>query len=184
MIGHAGRGSNMLALAQNIKSDPNMTLATVIAPNMSAPGVIAALDLGYPVQHVPYEPKETYTSRLLEALNDVEWVCLAGFMKLVPIAVIQRFRGKIMNIHPALLPKFGGKGMYGIHVHEAVIQAQEKESGCTVHHVSEIYDEGEVILKATCPVLPEDTPETLAARVLKLEHLSYFRALQKVIDGE
>lgn len=89
-----------------------------------------------------------------------------------------------MNIHPALLPKFGGKGMYGIHVHEAVIQAQEKESGCTVHHVSEIYDEGEVILKATCPVLPKDTPETLAARVLKLEHLSYFRALQKVIDGE
>jgi phosphoribosylglycinamide formyltransferase 1 len=184
MIGQTGRGSNMLALGEKISDDPNMCLDCVIAPNMESPGVRTATSRGFPVKHVAYSPAESYGSRLVEALSNVNWICLAGFMKLVPREVLDRFPNRILNIHPALLPKFGGKGMYGMHVHEAVIAAKEKESGCTVHFVSDRYDEGEIILKAKCSVLSSDTPQSLAERVLTLEHQTYFCALQRVIDGK
>ncbi|HSI73564.1 MAG TPA: formyltransferase family protein, partial [Fimbriimonas sp.] len=90
---------------------------------------------------------------------------------------------RVLNIHPALLPKFGGKGMYGRRVHEAVLAAGETESGCTIHLVTPVYDEGPIILQKTCPVLEGDTPETLATRVLQVEHEAYPEALAKVIRG-
>jgi phosphoribosylglycinamide formyltransferase-1 len=99
----------------------------------------------------------------------------------LPLEVLSLFPNRVLNIHPALLPKFGGKGMYGHHVHEAVLAAGEAESGCSVHFVNERYDEGAVILQKVCPVLPDDTPDTLAARVLVLEHQAYPEALAKVI---
>jgi folate-dependent phosphoribosylglycinamide formyltransferase PurN len=95
---------------------------------------------------------------------------LAGYLKLVPSGVIERYRGRILNIHPALLPAFGGPGMYGRHVHEAVLASGAGESGATVHLVDEEYDRGAVLAQARVPVLPGDTPERLAARVLEVEH--------------
>ena len=183
LIGPKGRGSNMLALAARIKLDDSMVVQKVITPRADAPGALAALAEGLRVETVPYVDAVPYEVRLAEELADCDWVCLAGYMKLLPTAVLESHRGRILNIHPALLPKFGGKGMYGMHVHEAVIQAQEAESGCTVHFVTEEYDEGEIILQARCRVEIDDSPEELAARVLRLEHDSYYRALKKVVDG-
>jgi phosphoribosylglycinamide formyltransferase-1 len=104
-------------------------------------------------------------------------------MRLLPEEVLAAFPNRVLNIHPALLPKFGGKGMYGMHVHEAVVAARETESGCTVHFVNEHYDEGAILHQRRCPVLPDDTPETLAARVLEQEHLAYPEAIQLVLEA-
>ncbi len=114
----------------------------------------------------------------------IDYIALAGYMKLLPLAVVRAFPRRVVNIHPALLPKYGGKGMYGHHVHEAVLASGDRESGPTVHLVDEIYDHGEVLEQAQVPVLPDDTPDTLAARVLEQEHRLYPRVLQKLIRGE
>lgn len=133
-----------------------------------------------------YMSAEDAEKALLETLerNQVEYIALAGFLKLVPNTVIQKYRNKITNIHPALLPKFGGKGMYGHFVHEAVIAAGEKESGATVHIVDEIYDHGKILLQKKVEIYPSDTPETLAAKVLRVEHQIYPEALENLIKGK
>ena len=114
--------------------------------------------------------------KLLEA-HHIDCIALAGYLKLVPREVIARWSGRIVNIHPALLPKFGGAGMYGRRVHEAVIAAGEKESGATVHQVNDEFDRGAIIAQERVPVEPADTPATLAARVLAAEHRLYPRTL-------
>ena len=111
----------------------------------------------------------------------VDLIVLAGFMRLIPAALVQAFPQRIINIHPALLPEFGGKGMYGHHVHEAVIAAGEKESGITIHYVNERYDEGEHIAQFRCPVLPDDTPDSLAERIHGLEHAHYPAVVESVL---
>jgi phosphoribosylglycinamide formyltransferase-1 len=113
--------------------------------------------------------------------RNVELVCLAGYMRKLEKSFIDAFRGRIINIHPALLPKFGGEGMYGHFVHEAVINAHETESGATVHWVNEEYDSGAAIIQQKVPVLADDTPEELAKRVLKVEHKIYPEAILKII---
>ncbi|MBN1381069.1 MAG: phosphoribosylglycinamide formyltransferase [Deltaproteobacteria bacterium] len=115
--------------------------------------------------------------------HQVDIVVLAGYMKKIGPLTLKYFDGAILNIHPALLPKYGGKGMYGMRVHEAVIAAGEKESGPSVHLVNEEYDAGPVIGQIRVPVLPEDTPETLAARVLEKEHELFSGVLQKIVQG-
>lgn len=110
--------------------------------------------------------------------NGVDFIVLAGFLWKIPSSLINSYPGKIINIHPALLPKFGGKGMYGKHVHEAVIAAGETESGITIHYVDEKYDHGATILQATCPVYSTDTAETLAARIHELEHAHFPKAVE------
>ena len=115
--------------------------------------------------------------------HKIDYIALAGYLKLLPPAVVAAYQRRIVNIHPALLPKYGGKGMYGHYVHEAVIAAGDKESGVTIHVVDEIYDNGQILEQAKVPVLPDDTPETLAARVLEQEHKLYPRALNKLIKG-
>jgi phosphoribosylglycinamide formyltransferase-1 len=109
---------------------------------------------------------------------------LAGFLWKVPAGLIQAYPNKIVNIHPALLPKYGGKGMYGSRVHEAVIAAGEKESGITVHFVDELYDHGKVIMQATCVVESTDTPETLAEKIHLLEHKHFPLAIMEVINAK
>jgi len=101
---------------------------------------------------------------------DIDFIVLAGFLWMIPIALVRSFHGKMINIHPALLPKYGGKGMYGNFVHEAVIANKEKESGITIHYVDEVYDHGQIILQATCLVENDETPESLAKKVQVLEH--------------
>lgn len=108
-------------------------------------------------------------------------VLLAGFLRLIPATMVQAFPKRIINIHPALLPKYGGKGMYGHHVHAAVIAAGESESGITIHYVNERYDEGEHLFQVKCPVLPNDTPDTLAARVHALEHEHYPQVVEQLV---
>lgn len=116
--------------------------------------------------------------------HDVDWVVLAGYMKRIGPATLDAYRGRILNIHPALLPRFGGAGMFGIHVHRAVIAAGETESGATIHMVDSEYDRGPILAQAKVPVLTGDTPETLASRVLEQEHILYPETLRRLIVGE
>jgi phosphoribosylglycinamide formyltransferase-1 len=152
----------------------------VIAPKEDIGAVETARSLRVPVSIVPPEV-EDYAEELLASLKGCDVVCLAGYLRLLPETVLRAFPGRILNVHPALLPKFGGKGMYGMKVHEAVLEAGEKESGATIHLVDGHYDEGDILLQRRCPVLPDDTPETLAARVLVEEHKAYVEAIRRVL---
>ncbi|MEI6756355.1 MAG: phosphoribosylglycinamide formyltransferase [Chlorobium sp.] len=126
---------------------------------------------------------DEFAAAMVSCLREhrIDIVLLAGYMRKVPEAVVAAFADKMLNIHPALLPKFGGEGMYGINVHTAVLQAGESESGATVHLVNEEYDKGRILLQRRVPVLPGDTPELLAARVLECEHRLYPEALEKLL---
>ena len=114
--------------------------------------------------------------------HGVDFVVLAGFLARVPEAILHVYPGRIINIHPSLLPKFGGKGMYGNRVHEAVLAAGEVESGITIHYINEHYDEGDVIRQVRCPVLPEDTPEELACRIHALEYEVYPEVIEQLLS--
>ncbi len=120
-------------------------------------------------------------AELLATLADADLVVLAGYLKLVPTPVVARFRWRMINIHPALLPVFGGPGMYGRRVHEVVLASGARISGATVHYVDEQYDRGPIIAQATVPVTKEDTPETLAARVLEQEHRLLVRVVRELV---
>jgi formyltetrahydrofolate-dependent phosphoribosylglycinamide formyltransferase len=157
------------------------SVSVVVAPNFESEAISAARARGTQVITVdPADP--AYPQLLIEALQDVTVVCLAGYLRLLPVEVLRKFPGRVLNIHPALLPKFGGKGMYGRHVHEAVIASGDSESGASVHLVDERYDEGQVLVQRRCSVLPDDTPQSLAARVLTEEHLAYVEALQRLLS--
>ena len=135
-------------------------------------------------QRKNFESDEDYADFLYQKLKEfnVDLICLAGYMKLIPSIIVRDFR--IINIHPALLPKYGGKGMYGLYVHEAVIAAGEKETGVTVHMVNEIYDDGRILAQEIVPVEPDDTPEVLQLRVLDVEHRFYPETIAKIARGE
>jgi phosphoribosylglycinamide formyltransferase-1 len=177
LVGTKGRGSNMAAIIRACQAGfIKGSVSIVVGPSAEAPALAVAQELGVTTKVVAYD--ENFGEGLLAAFQDCDVICLAGFMRLVPVSVLDAFPDRVLNIHPALLPKFGGKGMYGLHVHQAVVSAGETESGCTVHAVNERYDEGPVILQLRCPVRPDDTAETLAARVLELEHRAYPEALR------
>ncbi len=114
--------------------------------------------------------------------NKIDFIVLAGFLWLVPAEIINHYRRRIVNIHPALLPEYGGKGMYGSRVHKAVIDKGEKESGISIHYVNEHYDEGDIIFQARCGVMAGDSPESLAARVHELEHRHYPVVVEKLLS--
>lgn len=120
---------------------------------------------------------------LLNLLKEqaIDLVVLAGFLKLVPEKIIHAFRGRIINIHPALLPKYGGKGMFGMHIHEAVVKAGESNTGITIHHVNEHFDEGEIIARFEVEVAPVDTPESVAQKIHRLEMKHYPEVVEKLI---
>lgn len=120
---------------------------------------------------------------LLEQYN-IDMIFLAGYMRLLHISILEKYDNRIFNIHPALLPKFGGKGMYGMNVHTAVIEAKEKETGVTIHRVSAEYDSGEIVAQTIVPVMEDDTPETLAARVLEREHEFLVEVISDIVDGK
>jgi phosphoribosylglycinamide formyltransferase-1 len=183
-------GSNMQAIIEACKSGKLQATPAVVISNNSTSGAIERAK----TEGVPYyylsgkthpEPGEL-DDAILDAFlrHAVDVVVLAGYMKKLGPKTLSHFRGRIVNIHPALLPKFGGEGMYGIHVHEAVIAAGEKESGVTIHFVDEQYDTGAILAQTRVPVRPDDTPETLAARVLEQEHILYAETLQKIATGE
>jgi phosphoribosylglycinamide formyltransferase-1 len=180
IVGPKGRGTNLRALARAAaNAEIPAEVAVVISPLDDTPAAIFAKDQGLRLEVVP--PGDDYGPRLVEALKDSSLVCLAGFLRILPDEVLAL--KPVLNIHPSLLPKFGGKGMYGLKVHQAVLEAGETESGCTVHRVTPVYDEGEIVVQMRCAVLPDDTPETLAARVLELEQQAYPEAVRRVSGG-
>ena len=186
----SGGGSNLQALIDASKSGMlHGEIVLVISNTSKAYGLVRAEKENintfvYKVKN--YDSPDLASDDLFSQLrkHDVEYIALAGYLKLLPQNVVKAFKGKIINIHPALLPKYGGKGMYGHFVHEAVIEAGDKESGITIHLADEIYDNGRILHQVKVPVKKDDTPDTLAARVLKQEHLWYVRILDKLIKGE
>lgn len=179
----SGGGRTVLNLAEKVAAgELPIQMAVVIAHDEELPGVGRCRALGLPVVIVPSEPADSLNDRIDAALEDagVELVCLCGYLR--HFRVGERWKGKALNIHPALLPEFGGPGMYGERVHRAVIDAGRSESGCTVHIVDEEYDHGPVILKRRCPVQPSDTPAELAARVFALECDAYPAAVREVLS--
>jgi len=165
----SGRGSNLEALFTRLGNGDEAQVVLVLSDRSDAPALDRARERG--VAALALEDWRS-ADEWLAALGaqSVDLLVLAGFLKLVPPGVIARYRGRIINVHPALLPAFGGKGMYGIRVHEAVLQSGAAESGCTVHLVEEEYDRGMILAQARVPVLPGDTAAMLAARVLEQEH--------------
>lgn len=135
-------------------------------------------------QRKKFDDEDSYADFMIDTLRKygVELICLAGYMKLIPIKIVRAF--KIINIHPALLPKYGGKGMYGLHVHEAVIAAGDSTTGVTVHEVNEIYDNGKILAQTEVEVKSDDTPEVLQKRVLEVEHKIYPQTIAKIARGE
>ncbi|RYG32698.1 phosphoribosylglycinamide formyltransferase [bacterium] len=177
VVGTKGRGSNMVALLSAMGRRPEVAVPyVVVAPSAESPALAVARTTGV---------RTTISGvDLRGALEGADYVCLAGYLRLVPPETVAAFPNRMLNIHPSLLPAHGGQGMYGLRVHQAVLDAGETVSGCTVHLVDEAYDRGEILLRRECPVLPDDTAETLAARVLTLEHEAYPTALFDLIEAD
>ena len=185
----SGRGSNMLAIIDNCKAgNLDAEPAVVISNNAEAGALEYAREAGIPAFHL-----STHTHNNSEKLDDeitntlkshgVDWIILAGYMKKIGPQLLEKFQGKIFNIHPSLLPKHGGQGMYGLHVHESVLASGDTETGVTIHLVEGEYDQGRILAQRSVSVEENDTPELLAARVLKVEHELYSDTLRDVIEG-
>ena len=170
----SGGGTNLQALLDALQNSPIARIARVISNRADAGALERARKSGVPTT-VLADAKDP--AELHAALANAQLVVLAGYLKLIPPSVVARFRGRMINIHPALLPDFGGPGMYGHRVHEAVLASGAKESGPSVHFVDEEFDRGEIIAQERVPVIPGDTPDSLAARVLEAEH----RLLPRVV---
>lgn len=182
----SGGGRTLLNIADCIdRGELNATIACVIASRRDIPGVERIRGRGFTV-HIAGDYKDQGEKIVQDKIwqwideADADLVCLCGWLK--KLHVEPRYAGRIMNIHPALLPDFGGLGMYGHHVHEAVLASGHTESGCTVHYVDEHYDNGPIIVQKRCPIVPGDTPETLAARVFIEECKAYPEAIRKFAD--
>jgi phosphoribosylglycinamide formyltransferase-1 len=165
----SGRGSNLAALLAALPPGAPAQVALVLSNRADAGGLEVARENSVPTM-VLADPADS--SAWIDALSQhqIDLVVLAGYLKLVPAPVVHHYRGRIINIHPGLLPAFGGPGMYGHRVHEAVLANGASVSGATVHLVDEIYDRGAILAQARVPVLPADTPDTLAERILAVEH--------------
>lgn len=167
----------------------NAIPAAVISNNSMSGALERAKKEGIPYYHISsghYKSEAELDMAIADTFesHSVDLIILAGYMKKVGTEILSRFRGKVLNIHPALLPKYGGQGMYGKFVHEAVLAAGEKVSGPTVHVVDEVYDNGRILAQKTVPVLPGDDIESLASRVLEQEHLLYPETIRKIALGE
>ncbi len=186
----SGRGSNMQAIIEackngKIKAEPVVVIsnnATAGALEIARRESIAAFHLSNHTHPDPDLLDQAITETLQHHHADL--VILAGYMKKIGPALLGAYRNRIINIHPSLLPKFGGQGMYGIHVHEAVLAAGEKTTGATVHLVEGEYDSGRILKQREVKVMPDDTPESLAARVLEAEHTLYADVLKDIIGGK
>jgi formyltetrahydrofolate-dependent phosphoribosylglycinamide formyltransferase len=165
----SGRGSNLEALLRALGDDAPARVVLVVSNRADAAALARAREHGVPAEVLSQPADATEWLDRLEHYR-VDLLVLAGYLKLVPAAVIARYRDRILNVHPALLPAFGGRGMYGHRVHEAVLASGARESGATVHLVDEVYDRGRILAQGRVAVLPGDTAETLAARVLSVEH--------------
>ena len=177
----SGRGSNLEALFARLGNGDEARIVLVLSDRPDAPALDRARERNVAALALRDWRSASEWLAALEA-HSVDLLVLAGFLKLVPSEVIARYRGRIINVHPALLPAFGGKGMYGIRVHEAVLRSGAAETGCTVHLVDLQYDHGPIIAQRCVPVLPQDTAETLAHRVQSAERELYPEIIQSIVD--
>jgi len=182
----SGGGTNLQSLIDSA-ADPEYPaeIALVVSSKRTAYGLERAKAASIPskvLRKKDFDSDSQFVSAAIELLHshEIDVICLAGYLKLVPEEIVREFRHRILNIHPALLPDFGGEGMYGMRVHEAVLAARAKESGPTVHFVDEIYDHGNILMQSKVPVFEGDTPEKLQERVLEAEHKLYPQALKKL----
>lgn len=182
----SGRGSNLDALQRYLAAlGPSAAAAiALVAADREPAGALALADaLGIEARVV--SPSPDHAERLAALLSDfdIDLIVLAGYTRLVPDDVVRAYRGRIVNVHPALLPAFGGRGMYGARVHQAVLDAGARVTGATVHFVDTVYDHGAIIAQWPVPVVVGDTAESIAARVLRIEHLLFPRVVQAVAAG-
>lgn len=178
----SGSGTNAENIARYFSNSETVNVAVVLSNNKNV-GVHARVNkLGIP-SFVFSREEFVEGTPVLEKLAEYKTglIVLAGFMNKISDTLLNAYPGKIINIHPALLPKHGGKGMYGMHVHEAVVAAGEKESGITIHYINENYDEGDIIFQATCEVLPTDTAEEVATKVHALEYAHYPHVIEDLL---
>ena len=179
----SGSGTNAQRIIEYFSASKEIFVDSLWSNNENAYALIRAEKLG--IETFTFDSDEFYRSNeILDKLYDhrIDIIVLAGFLWLVPRNLTELFT--VINIHPALLPKYGGKGMYGMNVHKAVLASKDKESGITIHQVNQDYDKGKIIFQATCPILPKDTPDTLAARIHELEHQHYPRVIEEVLLNE
>ncbi len=178
----SGSGSNAENIARYFEKSDYAEVALIIANNPNAYVLERAKKLG--IESVVVTKAEFMTADSVIATlkkHRIDFIVLAGFLLLVPERLIQEYPQRIVNIHPALLPKHGGKGMYGDHVHKAVVESGDTESGITIHLIDENYDKGTTFFQAKCPVLPTDTPEDVAAKVHSLEYEHFPRVIDEII---
>lgn len=177
----SGNGTNLQRIAEYFKGNNDVEIVNVVCNNPKAYSIERAKNLGIPLRMITKaEFNSPEFTKEMRSLN-LDLIVLAGFLWKIPASLIQAYPRQIVNIHPALLPKYGGKGFYGEHVHEAVVAAKEQFSGITIHYVNEIYDSGEIILQAYTALEPGETPDSLAAKIHKLEQAYFPVAIEQVL---
>ncbi len=179
----SGGGSNAKCIIKYFDNNQDISVDCIVCNNPNAGVIKIAQEHQIPVILISRK-SFTKSQQLLHQLQyrKIDWIVLAGFLWLIPEYLIDAYPNKMINIHPALLPKYGGKGMYGMNVHRAVKAAGESESGMSIHYVNKKYDEGKLIFQARTDLLPEDSPEAIAAKVLNLEHRHYPQVIESLVS--
>lgn len=181
----SGTGSNAKKIVEHFRNNATVKVALVVSNKSTAKVLDMAKENNIPILIINRTDFYKTTSLLVDMKkHEIDFIALAGFLWLIPAYLVKAFPNKMVNIHPALLPKYGGKGMYGHHVHEAVFKNKETESGITLHYVNEHYDEGHIIFQATCPVASMDTSIDIARNVLALEHYYFPRILLSLLSDK
>lgn len=178
----SGTGTNAGKIIEYFKENPNIRVVLVVSNKATAPVLNLADQHG--IEKMVIRRRSFYeTEGLLAGLRKrkVDFIVLAGFLWLIPEYLVRAYEKRMVNIHPALLPKYGGRGMYGMHVHQAVKAAGESASGITIHYVDEHYDEGSIVFQASCPLEPDDGPEDIARKVQRLEHQHFAPVVEQLV---
>ncbi|MBQ0129322.1 MAG: phosphoribosylglycinamide formyltransferase [bacterium] len=180
----SGNGTNLQRIAEYFSNNQEVEIVNVVCNNPKAYSIERAKNLGIPLRMIT--KKEFNTPEFTKEMQDLnlDLIVLAGFLLQIPESLVKAFPKKIINIHPALLPKYGGKGFYGEHVHEAVVAAKEPYSGITIHYVNELYDSGEIIFQAKIALNDHETPDTVAAKIHVLEQANFPVIIEQVLFGE
>ena len=177
----SGSGSNAESIAKYFRGNEKIKIALFVTNNSKAGVIERGKNAGIPILIIKND--QLNKSSFLEELKNkqIDFIVLAGFLRLIPKALIDNYPNKILNIHPALLPKYGGKGMYGMNVHRAVVDAGEKETGLTIHLVNNEYDKGKILFKKKVKILPQDKAEDIAEKVLRWEHECYPKVIEDYV---
>jgi phosphoribosylglycinamide formyltransferase-1 len=180
----SGSGSNALKIFEHFNNNQNIIIDSIYCNNPRASVIKVFQKLS--IKTVLFNKKELYESAFLEAIisTNPDLIVLAGFLLKIPEKMVSVFENRIINIHPSLLPKYGGKGMYGLNIHKEVLLNKEKFSGLTIHYVNKEYDKGAVIFQKKIKINEEETPESLSSKVLKLEHENYSLIIEKILSNE